>query len=553
MALRPGQKLTDLSRSELCEFASALCGKIEEEVGRFSYRGGIYSGNISIDEEGKIAIGPEGGESAGETELLYVSPELYWDGRRTPAGVVYSVGLLMYFMSENRLPLESGDCSPKDAQQLRLQGSAFSYPASAGKRLGDIIMKALSFKEADRYSNVAEMKISLDSCLKNLFLSDAPRAEAVFNKNDDNLSDIERMMLSIIENRDEFEEEIEGPDTEETDSSAPEEPESSSAEEAGTLEADMTSLTVEACPETESAENFITELAEEELPEELFPEAENPPEEITSSDIYIPAEKPEERQTETRRIPEIKPELEPIRITRKTQVEDDFPDIAVTTDGRSISRLQRESAAEMRRRRRRPMIFILVTCTLLIAAAVIFNLANKVPDAYVEPVEAEQPEAAVPSEWIAVPEETPAEEIAEEPVQMVSSFEFVKANISWSAAKERCDEMGGYLAVITGPEELIRVTALAEQNGVGYVWIGLHRVNGELVWEKEAAEGEEYYYRWAEGEPSEYDGDTPEDYVLLSYMNGNWYYNDCIADPSPLYGWYWDNLGFVCETETPAE
>ena len=52
----------------------------------------------------------------------------------------------------------------------------------------------------DRYKNPDEMKAMVDSCVKNLYLNGEPNAETIFNKSDDDLSDIEKMMIAIIEN-----------------------------------------------------------------------------------------------------------------------------------------------------------------------------------------------------------------------------------------------------------------------------------------------------------------------------------------------------------------
>ena len=206
MSLKPNQDLSGLDRRELCEFASELCAKIEAEVGQMAYRGGIYEGNVSIDENGEILLGlPSEGEPT-EQELLYAAPELYWHGKYTPACDVYSIGLLLYRLSEGRLPFESDTCDEKRAHRLRLQGSSFNNPLNAGRRLGDIISKALSYAPADRYRNPGEMKIMLDNCLKNLFLREEPCAETVFRKSDDDLSEMERMMVSIIETHSDFEE-----------------------------------------------------------------------------------------------------------------------------------------------------------------------------------------------------------------------------------------------------------------------------------------------------------------------------------------------------------
>ena len=83
-----------------------------------------------------------------------------------------------------------------------MSGQEFEPPRAAGRRLGAIIKKATAFNAAERYQSMDELRAMAESCLKNLYLNGAPSAETIFNKNDDDLSDIERMMVGIIEQED---------------------------------------------------------------------------------------------------------------------------------------------------------------------------------------------------------------------------------------------------------------------------------------------------------------------------------------------------------------
>ena len=72
-------------------------------------------------------------------------------------------------------------------------------PKEAGRRLGAIIEKAIRFKASERYQTLEELRAVVDSCIKNQYMSGVPSAEAIFKKNDDDLSELERMMVNIIE------------------------------------------------------------------------------------------------------------------------------------------------------------------------------------------------------------------------------------------------------------------------------------------------------------------------------------------------------------------
>ena len=192
-----GGKIAEMDKQELCMFVSALCRTVVAEVGSRGRRGGLYPENISVGADGAIAIGPAGKAPWEGRELQYIAPELYWNGQLSAASDVYSIGLMMYAaVSGGKLPLE-GEC--EDPQLRRMGGGNPKAPKNAGRRLGTIIEKSLRFKASERYQTLEELRAVVDSCVKNLYLSGVPSAEAIFNKSDDDLDEVERMMVGIIE------------------------------------------------------------------------------------------------------------------------------------------------------------------------------------------------------------------------------------------------------------------------------------------------------------------------------------------------------------------
>ena len=114
-----GKKLTEMDRQELCAFISDLCSTVVAEVGSRGRRGGIYPDNISVNDNGEIAVGPAGKGPWQGQELDFIAPEQYWDGQLSAATDVYAVGLLMYYaLNGGKLPYD-GD---RDAQVKRMGG-----------------------------------------------------------------------------------------------------------------------------------------------------------------------------------------------------------------------------------------------------------------------------------------------------------------------------------------------------------------------------------------------------------------------------------------------
>lgn len=561
-----GDKITQFSRRELCAFGSKLCAQILEDAGPGNYRGGVYPENISLDEEGNIAIGPaKTGDWEGQ-EAEFIAPELFWHGQASPAADVYAVGMLLYYaVSGGTLPFaEQGQ---EKARAIRMSGESFKAPQRAGRRLGEIIAKATAFKTADRYKSVGEIKAMLDSCGENRYLDGGPSSELLFNKDEEQLSDVERLMVSIIEKSGQEDE----PVPEEESALVIEEPaateeavpaEGPGAEsEAAPEEEELDPATAgEAEPETaeppviEIPEAFLpteeTKQAEEEEPAE---EAENPEESTVEKPEEEPAKAPE-KAPEEKPAPELpvvqlreekNPELEPVVPKR--------PITPAVQYGKSMER-ERKIAEKVKRRRRRPVVFVMMLCALLIIAAITVNAINNDKEqAQNPPAEASNapeveviPPEQIPAEESPAPVESEAPAEPEQPKE--STYQLFIEDVSWTEARDRCVEKGGHLVVISDDEELQKVIDLAKSYGVNMLWVGCHRVDGTLVWE---TDDQVSVYPWGAGEPSymdSYDG-VYEDYVML-WNNNGWVYNDSRNDPVADYpGVYSGKIAYVCEFE----
>ena len=547
-----GDKITKFSRRELCAFGSRLCAQIREDAGPGNYRGGVYPENISLDEEGNVAIGPAKSADWEGQEAEFVAPELFWHGQATPAADVYAVGLLLYYaVSGGALPFaEEG---PDKARALRMSGESVKIPQRAGRRLGEIIAKATAFKTADRYKSVGEIKAMLDSCVDNLYLGGAPSSELLFNKDEQQLSDVERMMVSIIEKSGHEEE----PAAAEEPVAAEEEPvaaeeaavEAEPAEEQGTEEIAEEAAPVEAeLPVIDIPEAFLRQAEPEEAAEEP---AEAEKAEETAEETPEPENQPEEEPAPVKEpvvqlFEEKNPELEPVVPNR--------PITPAVQYGKSMER-ERKIAEKVKRRRRRPVVFVMLLCALLIIAAITVNAINNDKEqAQNPPADASNPPEVVvvpppeqlPSEESQAPVESEAPAESEQPKE--STYQLFIEDVSWTEARDRCVEKGGHLVVISDEAELEKVTDLARSYGVNIVWIGCHRVDGTLVWETDEQVS---VYPWGAGEPSymdSYDG-VYEDYVML-WNNSGWVYNDSRNDPVADYpGAYSGKIAYVCEFE----
>ena len=515
-----GARLAEMDKQELCTFVSDLCRTVVAEVGSRGRRGGIYPNNICVGEKGEIGLGPAGKGPWEGQELDFVAPEQYWNGQLSAASDVYAVGLLMYYaVNDGKLPLE-GECT--DPQLRRMGGGNPTAPKSAGRRLGAIIEKCIRFKPAERYQTLEELRVVVDSCLKNLYLGGVPSAEAIFKKNDDDLSDVERMMVGIIE-KDE-------------DSAI------------------------------EKAEDFPTEEPEDGVKVyKPVPKA-SAKEVISSSQADMLAKKM--KDTSSPAVPKLEDEsgevLKPVTISPNKARMSPAVQYKLKIDR------ERKIAEEVKKRRRRPLAVILVLCAVLVMVAIIMNAmirdfekAKNTPDPMLQTTSAVEtdPYAATPTPELIHFDDfnttTPGPSVTMDigilpEIEVVTpehSYQAVKENISWTRAAAACNRLGGHLAVINSEEEFNEITALCDAQGLTYVWIGAHRVGGVEKWE-DGSDLTDGYVKWARGEPTYIDRNdqVAEDYIMLWKNNGTWVFNDNRDDPYADYPDMFEGIiGYVCE------
>lgn len=159
-----------MSPREVIDLGIDICAAVESAFGGSQCHGNIWPGKISI-ADGKVFLGPaehQGVKEMPPDALEYIAPEQFWNGENTPAADVYSIGLILYTaLNRGVLPFsESGELPPEKraaAFQKRMRGSAMSYPRTAGRELGDVVLRAASFRREDRYTDPAALRMALQA------------------------------------------------------------------------------------------------------------------------------------------------------------------------------------------------------------------------------------------------------------------------------------------------------------------------------------------------------------------------------------------------------
>lgn len=550
---RLGERLQTLSRAELTALAETICRILTE---RGTYHGGIRPDNISRADDGAVGLGAPARTDTKEwttEELEFMAPEVFWSGALDASADVYSLGLLLYAgVTGGRLPFYPDDRAPQPedmaaALRRRMNGEALPPARKAGRELAQIIARATQCKPADRYATPAELCAALEQYDAEQRRS-VPTAQEMFNKPEQELSEVERMMLSILAEEAAAPE----PETEPEPEIAPEtEPEPEAEAEAASE------------PEAESELRFElkTEPEAEPEPEPAAGQEEKPEEKPAAEQEEKPDEKPAaEPETESEPQPERKPEPQPlpnkfrpekpavkpeVRPAPKPERKPEKPPVKKPEPYRPAPAKPKKKAPDAQRQSHKAGVLLTV---LIICAAVLAVLLLRSLGVFGTPTAAETTPTPAPTAPVetAVPTETPTPTPTPKPEP---TYEVVKADISWADAEAAAEAKGGHLVVIDSAEKWTRVAQLADESGLTYVWIGLYRADsGELAWVKDNVDP---VYNWAAGEPSVRDTNgAAENYVLIARRSDGWYYNDCIGDPAAKYPqFYGGKTGYIIEID----
>lgn len=549
-----GERLQTLSRAELTALAETICRILTE---RGAYHGGIRPDNISRAGDGTVGLGaPARTDTKDWTteELEFMAPEVFWSGTLDASADVYSLGLLLYAgVMGGRLPFYPDDRAPQPedmaaALRRRMNGEALPLARKAGRDLAQIIARATQCKPADRYATPAELCAALEQYGAEQ-RRNVPTAQEMFNKPEQELSEVERMMLSIL--------------AEEAAAPVPESEPEIAAEPEAEAESE---LKFELKTEAEEAPviELEAELESEAKPEETpvaEPEAkpeETPADEPEAKPEETPAAEPEtspETEPEPQAEPEVKPAPQPLPNKFRPEKPAARPEVKpAPKPERKAEKPEPYRPAPAKPKKKAPdaqrqshkagvLLTVLIICAAVLAVLLLRSLGVFGTPSAAETTPTPAPTAPVET---AVPTETPTPTPTPKPEP---TYEVVKADVSWADAEAAAEAKGGHLVVIDSAEKWTRVAQLADESGLTYVWIGLYRADsGELAWVKDNIDP---VYNWAAGEPSVRDTNgAAENYVLIARRSDGWYYNDCIGDPAAKYPqFYGGKTGYIIEID----
>lgn len=162
-------RLNRYKPNQAVKLVSELCAQLVGDSD--SFHGGIWPGNIRLSSDKRAVLGapseaPVSQREADEVEFL--APEFFWDGSKSAAADVYSLGLLLYALcNRGRMPFQPRNKSLTDtdrsaALRRRMKGETVSVTGKLSAELKAVISKALSYDPEKRFISAAELLSALE-------------------------------------------------------------------------------------------------------------------------------------------------------------------------------------------------------------------------------------------------------------------------------------------------------------------------------------------------------------------------------------------------------
>lgn len=527
-----------------------------------TFRGGLWPSNITILSNGEVEIG-SGGPIEHNTwsaeQLEFLAPETFWSGENTPMSDVYAIGMLLYFcFSKGNLPFQQksrDQLTTKERAGLlcrRMNGECIPIPEKLPVGMGKIIGKALSFSPSERYKNVLQMLPDIIACRLNLNKQDTKTGSIIFSKSDEKLTDIEKMMLGIINSKDKDNSEF---------------PATKARKKNALYSAPINESQVERNKPTELKINNINNDSNLADSEKEIIENNQQAEKVSNRDIdaangngngIINPDTPEQTipSSESRAVNNVKISSE--SHTKATHFS------ARTKEKSSANKGHPQKNVNDSKKHNNSVIAVIVICAGLIILALIVSAITKHNEtrSSLAPMNALNTEqvTATPKESgivsaTATPNDTSESVAPDNATGTSTKYQVITSDISWTDAKKECESNGGYLAVVNDEEEYQKIINMIATSGCRFAWIGCYKdSSGQFVWLN--SNSDKLYYNWGEGEPSSYNTDgSVENYVMIyntnSDLSGEWVYNDVQNDPVSEYpSIYSGNICYICEFDS---
>lgn len=150
------------SEEEIVDFGIQLSSALETLEAKNIFHGNLTPDNIYVTNDGTYKIGGFSDFESKINDFSFVAPEIYKKESADFTTDIYSLGLIMYYMSNgNRLPFENESNDKKAAIEKRISGTDVSTPENGSDKLKSVIMIACKADNKYRWKNAGNIKNAL--------------------------------------------------------------------------------------------------------------------------------------------------------------------------------------------------------------------------------------------------------------------------------------------------------------------------------------------------------------------------------------------------------
>lgn len=173
------------SEAEVVDFGIKMSEILETLEANNVYHGNINPDNIFVMPNGEYKLGGFT-DFDGIKDKSFLAPEIDRNNQADFTTDIYSLGLIMYYMSNNNLlPFCLKDEDKQAAISKRLDGNPVSAPENGGEKLKSVIVIACQPENKNRWKNAGNIKNALTSIKSELPIEEKTNNEVIIPQNTD--------------------------------------------------------------------------------------------------------------------------------------------------------------------------------------------------------------------------------------------------------------------------------------------------------------------------------------------------------------------------------
>ncbi len=168
------------SEDDITDFGLQMSEILSKLETRGIFHGNIKPSNIYVTPDGAYKLGGFTDFESSISDLSYISPEIKAEEQPDFTTDIYSVGLIMYSMSNNgSIPFEDENTSREDAIQKRFNKQSVTAPKNGSEKLKSVIVIACQPDKANRWKNAGNLKNALASIKAEADAKKTPEQEII--------------------------------------------------------------------------------------------------------------------------------------------------------------------------------------------------------------------------------------------------------------------------------------------------------------------------------------------------------------------------------------